>query len=112
MKCLADHLGANVDDYHLGLDKLARKGEVAKAMILLQQCASKGEAHLSRKMREATRDDGERPTFSSLARRSDDPRIVHASSVIFRSESQNLQRAQEARNVMTVDAVHSLEDHS
>ena len=63
-------------------------------------------------MREATRDDGERPTFSSLARRSDDPRIVHASSVIFRSESQNLQRAQEARNVMTVDAVHSLEDHS
>ena len=112
IKGIADHLGANVDDYHLGLDKLARKGEVAKAMILLQQCASKGEAHLTRKMREAARDDGERPTFSSLVRRSDAPRIVHASSVIFRSESQNLQRAQEARNVMTVDAVHSLEDHS
>ena len=70
VKCLADHLGANVDEYHLGLDKLARKEEAAKAMIL------------------------------------------HASSVIFRSESQNLQRAQEAKNVMTVDAVHSLEDHS
>ena len=70
VKCLADHLGANVDEYHLGLDKLAREEEAAKAMIL------------------------------------------HASSVIFRSESQNLQRAQEAKNVMTVDAVHSLEDHS
>ncbi len=32
VKCLADHLGANVDDYHLGLDKYARKEEAAKAM--------------------------------------------------------------------------------
>ena len=64
MKCLADHLGENVDDYHLGLDKLAREEEVAKAMILLQQYESKGEAHLTRRVREATRDDGERLTFS------------------------------------------------
>ena len=96
----------------LGLDKLARKEEVAKAMTLLQQCKSKSEAHLTRRMREAVRADDERPALSSLARRSGDPRIVRASSVVFRSESKNLQRAKKAKNVMTVDTLHSLEDHS
>ena len=55
LECLANHLGANVENYHLGLDQLARKIERAKAMALLHQCGSENAAHLTRRMREAMR---------------------------------------------------------
>ena len=55
LECHANHLGANVEDYHLGLDELACKTEKANAMGLLHQCGSKNAAHLTRRMREAMR---------------------------------------------------------